>query len=78
MPDDQFNHSLAALRFARIANGVSQLHGEVSRSMWSKYDNIARLFPLPMRKTGVTGPISNCTVLKKKTTMLALMTGKIG
>jgi len=40
MPDDQFNHSLAALRFARIANGVSQLHGEVSRHMWQKYDNI--------------------------------------
>src|SRR5687767_13263226 len=40
MPDDQFNHSLAALRFARIANGVSQLHGEVSRKMWSKYKGI--------------------------------------
>src|SRR6476660_10154756 len=41
MPDDnQFNHSLAALRFARIANGVSQLHGEVSRHMWQKYDDI--------------------------------------
>ena len=40
MPDDQFNHSLAALRFARIANGVSQLHGKVSREMWSKYQNI--------------------------------------
>jgi glycogen phosphorylase len=40
MPDDQFNHSLAALRFARIANGVSQLHGEVSRQMWKKYDRI--------------------------------------
>jgi len=37
---DQFNHSLAALRFAHIANGVSRLHGEVSRAMWSKYDNI--------------------------------------
>ena len=40
MPDDQFNHSLAALRFARIANGVSQLHGEVSRHMWEKYPDI--------------------------------------
>lgn len=37
---DQFNHSLAALRFARLANGVSQLHGRVSREMWSKYENI--------------------------------------
>jgi starch phosphorylase len=35
---DQFNHSLAALRFARLANGVSKLHGDVSRAMWSKYE----------------------------------------
>jgi glycogen phosphorylase len=41
MEGDQFNHSLAALRFARHSNGVSQLHGEVSRQMWSKYNNIA-------------------------------------
>ncbi|HWJ25443.1 MAG TPA: alpha-glucan family phosphorylase, partial [Flavisolibacter sp.] len=46
MPDDQFNHSLAALRFARIANGVSQLHGEVSRHMWSKYDNICPILSI--------------------------------
>ena len=39
--DDQFNHSLAALRFARNANGVSALHGEVSRKMWSQYQDIA-------------------------------------
>lgn len=38
--DDQFNHSLAALRFARKANGVSALHGEVSREMWKKYEGI--------------------------------------
>jgi starch phosphorylase len=47
MPDDhQFNHSLAALRFARIANGVSQLHGEVSRLMWSKYDDICPILAI--------------------------------
>lgn len=39
--DDQFNHSLAALRFARISNGVSALHGEVSRKMWGHYEGIA-------------------------------------
>lgn len=38
--DDQFNHSLAALRFARKANGVSELHGHVSRSLWGKYEGI--------------------------------------
>ena len=41
--DDQFNHSLAALRFARLANGVSQLHGEVSRKMWRKYEGICEI-----------------------------------
>ena len=41
--DDQFNHSLAALRFARIANGVSQLHGVVSREMWGKYAGICEI-----------------------------------
>jgi len=40
---DLFNHSLAALRFAKLANGVSQLHGEVSRQMWSKYDGICEI-----------------------------------
>ncbi|MCU0321620.1 MAG: alpha-glucan family phosphorylase [Chitinophagaceae bacterium] len=38
--DDQFNHSLVALRFARKANGVSQLHGKVSNEMWKHYDGI--------------------------------------
>ena len=43
MKDDLFNHSLAALRFAHLANGVSQLHGEVSRQMWKKYDGICEI-----------------------------------
>ncbi|MDQ0476525.1 alpha-glucan family phosphorylase [Chryseobacterium gotjawalense] len=41
--DDRFNHSLCALRMARIANGVSQLHGVVSRAMWSKYSKICEI-----------------------------------
>jgi len=41
--DDQFNHSLAALRFARRANGVSELHGHVSRKMWGHYDGICEI-----------------------------------
>ena len=35
--DDTFNHSLTALRLSRKANGVSKLHGEVSRHMWENY-----------------------------------------
>lgn len=37
---DEFNHSLVALRLARIANGVSKLHGEVSRHMWENYEGV--------------------------------------
>jgi starch phosphorylase len=44
--DDAFNHSLAALRFAHIANGVSQLHGVVSRAMWSKYEKICPIISI--------------------------------
>ena len=46
MPDDQFNHSLAALRFAKLANGVSQLHGHVSRAMCGKYPNICPIIAI--------------------------------
>jgi len=38
-----FNHSLCALKMARIANAVSQLHGVVSRAMWSKYPGICEI-----------------------------------
>jgi starch phosphorylase len=40
---DDFSHSLVALRLAKVANGVSKLHGEVSREMWSEYDNICEI-----------------------------------
>ena len=46
LQDDQFNHSLVALRFAHLANGVSQLHGEVSRAMWSKHENICPIISI--------------------------------
>lgn len=46
LQDDQFNHSLVALRFARIANGVSQLHGHVSRAMWEKYSGICPILSI--------------------------------
>lgn len=38
--DDTFNHSLAALRLSYKANGVSRLHGEVSREMWKDHQGI--------------------------------------
>lgn len=44
--DDAFNHSLVALRFARMANAVSQLHGVVSREMWSKYTGVCPIISI--------------------------------
>ncbi|WP_218145430.1 alpha-glucan family phosphorylase [Parapedobacter koreensis] len=38
--DGLFNLSLAALRLAKRANGVSELHGHVASEMWGKYDGI--------------------------------------
>ncbi|MGF7080979.1 alpha-glucan family phosphorylase [Mucilaginibacter sp. UYCu711] len=35
MDGGQFNYTLAALKFARKANGVSKIHGEVASEMWS-------------------------------------------
>jgi starch phosphorylase len=34
------NYTLSALRMAKHANGVSQLHGEVARKMWGDYKGI--------------------------------------
>lgn len=40
MKGNTFTHTLAALRLSRISNGVSKLHGEVSRDMWKGNDDI--------------------------------------
>lgn len=49
---DVFDHSLCALRFARIANGVSKLHGQVSRTMWAKYDGICPIISITNSQNG--------------------------
>jgi len=38
--DSVFNHTLVGLRLSHNANGVSKLHGEVSRDMWKDYKGI--------------------------------------
>ncbi len=40
------NYTLTALRMAKIANGVSQLHGEVARKMWGGYPNICNIIAI--------------------------------
>lgn len=43
-PDEKsLSYTLVALRMARIANGVSKLHGEVSRKMWADFDAICEI-----------------------------------
>lgn len=44
--DDQFNHSLVALRFAKLANSVSQLHGKVSNEMWNKHEGVCKIISI--------------------------------
>lgn len=43
IPDDNFNHSLCALKMARIANGVSKLHGKVANKMWAEFSGICKI-----------------------------------
>jgi len=40
---DQFNFTLAALKFSGRANGVSKLHGEVARHMWGSNPGICEI-----------------------------------
>lgn len=40
---DRFNYTLAALKFARKANGVSKLHGEVAQKMWGENAGICEI-----------------------------------
>ena len=62
---EEFNHTLAALRLARIANGVSKLHGEVSRQMWRDYPSICQITHVTNaqnKKYWVDGGLENARV----------------
>ncbi|WP_207536040.1 alpha-glucan family phosphorylase [Desertivirga arenae] len=43
MHGDNFNYTLAALKFARRANAVSKMHETVSRDMWKGYSGICSI-----------------------------------
>jgi starch phosphorylase len=43
MEGDQFNYTLAALKFARKANAVSKLHGQIARNMWGNNSGICEI-----------------------------------
>ncbi|MBM3176653.1 MAG: alpha-glucan family phosphorylase [Bacteroidetes bacterium] len=38
-----FNYTLAALRMCKKANGVSRMHGEVSRAMWKNFEGTSSI-----------------------------------
>lgn len=44
--DDVFDHTVVALRLAKIANGVSRKHSAVANEMWSKYDGICKIISI--------------------------------
>jgi starch phosphorylase len=41
MAGQVFDHTLAALRLAKITNGVSRMHGKVTREMWGSFPGIS-------------------------------------
>ena len=43
MYSNDFQYTPAALRMSKVANGVSQLHGEVARNMWREFDRTCEI-----------------------------------
>lgn len=41
--DNVFNHTLVALRMAKIANAVSQMHADVANEMWEGFEGICQI-----------------------------------
>jgi len=46
LENDEFNHTLVALRMSKIANGVSRMHGEVANKMWGKHKDICKIISI--------------------------------
>ncbi|AWM33995.1 alpha-glucan family phosphorylase [Hymenobacter nivis] len=46
------NYTLTALRFARRANAVSKVHGEVANEMWGHYAGICPIIPITNSQNG--------------------------
>jgi glycogen phosphorylase len=44
--DEMFSHTLIGLRLSKRANGVSQLHGEVSRDMWADQQGVCPIIAI--------------------------------
>ena len=46
LENGQFNHTLAALRWAKKANAVSKKHQVVSQEMWGDFEGICKIEPI--------------------------------
>jgi len=46
MEGDQFNYTLAALKFSGIANAVSKIHAEVAKRMWSANSGVCEIISI--------------------------------
>ena len=46
MTNEHFEYTPAALRMAKISNGVSKLHGKVANLMWKDYENISPIISI--------------------------------
>ncbi|MBP7822081.1 MAG: alpha-glucan family phosphorylase [Saprospiraceae bacterium] len=44
--NNRLNYTLGALKFAKIANAVSEMHGDVSREMWEGNENICDIISI--------------------------------
>jgi len=43
---NKFNYTLASLKFSGIANGVSKIHGEVAKQMWSANPGVCEIISI--------------------------------
>lgn len=46
MEEGMVSYTVAALRMARLANGVSKIHARVSKDMWKSYKNLCKIIPI--------------------------------
>lgn len=49
---ERLNYTLTALRFARIANGVSKVHGKVANDMWGHNQGISPIIAITNSQNG--------------------------
>ncbi|WP_139925092.1 alpha-glucan family phosphorylase [Hymenobacter sp. DG01] len=50
--NESLNYTLTALRFSRISNGVSKVHGEVANDMWGHYAGISPIIAITNSQNG--------------------------